>query len=75
MNSDAFADLAYGNDADVHQVVVPVLQPLRHARVRLWAGQLRRNIPIKEETPGSSEIDRTAGGFVTAEIEVHPPQR
>jgi hypothetical protein len=71
MNSDAFADLAYGNDADVHQVAVRVLQPLRHARVGLWAGQLRRNIRVKEKKPGSSEINRTAGGFIAAEIEVH----
>jgi len=49
MNSDAFADLAYSNDADVHQVVVRVLEPLLHARVRLWAGQLRRNI---RDNPG-----------------------
>jgi hypothetical protein len=51
MNSDAFADLAYGNDADVHQVVVGILQPLRHTWVRLWTGQLRGNIRVKEETP------------------------
>jgi hypothetical protein len=41
MESDALAHLADGDDADVHQVVVRVLQPLRDTRVRLWTGGWR----------------------------------
>src|SRR3954453_19492401 len=51
MNSDAFAYLADGDDADMHQVIVGIFQPLRHARVRLRAGQLRRNICVEEKPP------------------------
>jgi hypothetical protein len=74
MDSDTLADLADGDDADVHLVVVRVLQPLRHTRVRLWTGQLRRNIRIKKEAPAHPRSTGRLADFIAAEIEVQPAQ-
>ena len=58
------------NEAKVGQALSPV-------RVYSYFGMQGQLEPIGklEGSPGSSEIDRAAGGVIAAEIEAHPAQR
>lgn len=43
----AFANFSQRDDADVNLVLAHGMEPFQNARLRAWAGQLRRNIGIE----------------------------